>query len=31
MPFEILALPAIAFLIWGFRNGLKQRKKNNHA
>ncbi len=27
MPFEILALPAIAFLVWGFINGYKIEKK----
>lgn len=28
MPFEILALPAAAFLIWGFIRGYKIEKKN---
>ncbi len=28
MPFDIIAIPAIVFLIWGFMSGLKQGKKN---
>ncbi len=28
MPFEIIALPALAFLIWGFFSGLNMLKNN---
>jgi hypothetical protein len=28
MPFDLLALPALGFLIWGFINGYKLSKKS---
>jgi hypothetical protein len=29
MPWEIIALPAIISLIWGFKNGLKVKTKRD--